>query len=160
APPPPPRRRPSVRPAPLQPESLRPDSEPPPRSVLPDAGSLARIAVLAAGAPADPPGVISLDGDDLLLEDVDLAPSSPAQDRALGALAGTLLFSDLELEQRRRLVQSVEVRTLEAGEVLFSQGDPADAMYVVVEGEVVARVKTEAPSGTLDLAVLSGGDFF
>lgn len=160
APPPPPRRRASVRPEPMLLESIRPDSEPPPRSVLPDAASLGKIAIVVAGAPSDPPGVVSLDGDDILIDDVDLAPSVRSQDRAFGALGGTQLFSDLEVDQRRRLVRSVEVRTLEAGEVLFKQGDPADAMYVVAEGEVIARVTTVAPGGTLDLAVLGAGDFF
>jgi len=188
----PPSRRPSVRPE-APPPSLRPVaaslSLP---SILPaptplSGSSLSPSSILALGAPPDPPGVVSLDADDIVVASLDphelvtqgapasaafsldssdlvsLEPSPPTvrvQDAALGALSGARLFSSLAIGQRIRLVEAVELVTLAAGEVLFEQGDPAAAMYVVVEGEVTARVTTASPGGPIDLATLGAGEFF
>ncbi len=44
-------------------------------------------------------------------------------------------------EELRRLIEDVAVRTtLGAGEVLFSQGDPGDAVYVIEKGEIEISV--------------------
>jgi len=189
--PPPPSRRPSVRPE-APPPSLRPAlvslSLP---SILPvptpqGGTSLSPSSILALGAPPDPPGVVSLDADEIAIASLDphelvtgapsaaafsldpsdlvsVEPSPPRarfQDAALGTLAGAQLFSSLSIGQRTRLVETVELVTLAAGEVLFEQGDVAAAMYVVVEGEVTARVTTVAPGGPIDLATLGAGEFF
>jgi CRP-like cAMP-binding protein len=185
----PPSRRPSVRPEalPLSPRQAPVSVALP--SVVP---SLSPSSILALGVPPDPPGVVSLDADDLIVGSLDplelsppelsaldapssvafsldpddlvsLEPSPPTlrlQDAALGALAGAQLFSSLAIGQRIRLVETVELVTLAAGELLFRQGDVATAMYVVVEGEVTARVETVIPGGPLDLATLGPGEFF
>jgi len=46
---------------------------------------------------------------------------------------------------------------LEEGEVLFRQGDPADALYVVVDGAVVPIAEEGAPK---KLAIFEAGAFF
>jgi CRP-like cAMP-binding protein len=66
-------------------------------------------------------------------------------------------LSDLKEETFIRLIQKVSRKKIEKGEVLFEAGSLADAMYVVVEGKVVAR--TEGPL-ELDLATMKEGDFF
>ena len=50
-------------------------------------------------------------------------------------------------------------RRLRAGEVLFREGDPGDAMYVVLEGKV--RISKQIPGvGEEALGILERGDYF
>ncbi len=51
------------------------------------------------------------------------------------------------------------VRQLEAGQVLFQEGEPGREMYVIIEGEVEIRKKTSG-SSTKTLSVLRAGDLF
>jgi CRP-like cAMP-binding protein len=83
-----------------------------------------------------------------------------SRDEALSTLGSAELFGALEEAQRNRLVQSVELVDLAAGENLFQQGDLADSMYVVAIGEVIA-VATEAEANErVELARLKSGQFF
>jgi CRP-like cAMP-binding protein len=72
-------------------------------------------------------------------------------------LRRTPLFSDLNEQSFMKLVERVGTRHLADGEILFQQGDPADAMYAIVEGEVTASVGHAPP---LILATLGEGEFF
>lgn len=49
-------------------------------------------------------------------------------------------------------------KELSAGEIVFSEGDPGDAMYVVIKGLV--QVYRDAPSGRVVLAKFESGEFF
>lgn len=73
--------------------------------------------------------------------------------------AGIPLLSDLTPEVLRQLITDVAMVELQPNEVLFNEGDPADAMYVVVEGSVTA---VTLPHGEkpIQLAHLVEGDFF
>ena len=72
------------------------------------------------------------------------------------ALAKSYLFQALPAEARTRLVERGQGLSLEAGAVLFMQGDPGDALYVVLEGEMEARRVTSG--GTeIRLAALGAG---
>jgi CRP-like cAMP-binding protein len=93
----------------------------------------------------------------------------PAPDRAVGAetaargatlraeLANIPLFGDLDPASLHTLIRQVRVVSLEAGQVLFRQGDPANSLYVVVDGAVVPIA--EGPRRR-KLAVLERGEFF
>lgn len=61
----------------------------------------------------------------------------------LGEIFGVFNASDREV--LRQLEEQVELRTLAGGEVLFRQGDPAAAAYIVMSGRV--RVILEGPDG-------------
>ncbi|GAB6064091.1 cyclic nucleotide-binding domain-containing protein [Deferrisoma palaeochoriense] len=63
------------------------------------------------------------------------------------------LFSDLDPEAFRKVLQKTVPRNLTMGEVLFRQGDPGDSIFVVTQG--VVRVERE---GTV-LAELGEGTF-
>ncbi len=92
----------------------------------------------------DDPTVLQLAFDDIPL---------PAP-RAIGtaarqALAATPLFAGLSSELLEALVEHLALVALEPDEQLFREGDPGDALYVIVEGEVAViaegppRVETQ-----------------
>jgi CRP-like cAMP-binding protein len=60
---------------------------------------------------------------------------SPVPD-TLDGLARSYLFEDLDLEDLTPLAEVVTTRRLVPGETVFRPGDPADEIYVVLEGEV------------------------
>jgi CRP-like cAMP-binding protein len=68
-------------------------------------------------------------------------------------LPKTPFFSVLSRELFHMAVERVRLIQLAAGEILFSQGDPGDALYVVAWGEVAVLAPQE-------MACLSEGDFF
>lgn len=96
-------------------------------------------------------------------------PSEPQPDSVEEALAQqhfdrltleqTPIFSQLDPQLLEYLIDVIGVVELEAHEVLFNEGDTADAMYVIVEGSVVAMT---APKGDrpIELARLEEGEFF
>ncbi|HEB89581.1 MAG TPA: cyclic nucleotide-binding domain-containing protein, partial [Deltaproteobacteria bacterium] len=72
-------------------------------------------------------------------------------------LANTPLFGDLDPASLHTLIRRIRVVTLEAGQVLFRQGDAANSLYVIVEGAVVPIAEGERRR---KLAVLERGEFF
>lgn len=74
-------------------------------------------------------------------------------------LGAVPLFHDLPDEDLAALADSVRVRRYRRGEVVFHQGDPGDALYILVSG----RIKISSPSETgveAILATLQPGEFF
>ncbi len=72
-------------------------------------------------------------------------------------LANIPLFGDLDPASLHTLIRRVRAVTLEPGQVLFRQGDPANSLYVVVEGAVVPIAEGDRRR---KLAVLERGAFF
>jgi CRP-like cAMP-binding protein/Fe-S-cluster-containing hydrogenase component 2 len=64
-------------------------------------------------------------------------------------------LSDEDLEKLRQEVELVQVK---AGDVIFREGDDADAMYIVRLGHI--RVSRREPGGERTLAYLTRGDVF
>jgi CRP-like cAMP-binding protein len=87
--------------------------------------------------------------------------SSGAGKSAREQLRMTPLFGSLGGETLRRVIDRVRLLEIAEGEVLFREGDPADALYVVVDGAVVP-IAEEGPEGEprKKLAVLEAGEFF
>lgn len=81
------------------------------------------------------------------------------------ALDGVEMFSHLQPDDRARLVAELESRALQRGDVLVRQGEPADALYVVLTGrftvtlegrsEPVAEFGPGQPVG--EIAFITGG---
>jgi CRP-like cAMP-binding protein len=91
------------------------------------------------------------------IEIVDAAPS--AAEAARSIFPRTPLFSALDEEHLRALIERVELRHLAAGETLFSRGDPADALFVVASGAV--GVLLPGPDGEdVEVTRLGEGAFF
>jgi CRP/FNR family transcriptional regulator, cyclic AMP receptor protein len=74
-------------------------------------------------------------------------------------LDATELFSALPESARGKLRKRATVRTFERNELLFSQGDPSNEMFVIDEGRIA--IATKAPDGRESVvAVLEGGGLF
>lgn len=75
------------------------------------------------------------------------------------------LFSDLSAGERAALVSGLETRSLQRGDILVRQGDPADALYFVISGrfavtldgrrDPIAEIGPDQPIG--EIAFLTGG---
>lgn len=83
-------------------------------------------------------------------------PLDPHQRATARGLVATPLFERLPAAALRRLIQAARLVRLRPGEVLFRQGDPADALYVVVSGGVVPIAEEQSRQR---LGVLEPGDF-
>lgn len=70
--------------------------------------------------------------------------------------AESILFRGLSTDEVREIMRACEQRNFEAGDVLFQQGDPARALYMLQSGEIEVSAKTEF-GGNLILAQLGPG---
>ncbi len=74
-------------------------------------------------------------------------------------LDGISIFQDLSTEQNDLLLRYLVLESFEPGELLCRQGEPADASYIIVTGEV--QIEEQDVSGeTRILAIMREGDFF
>lgn len=71
------------------------------------------------------------------------------------------IFEVLADEVVRDLAAASERRLFDAGEVLVSEGDEGDSLFVIERGSVgVSKSDPEGAARSIDLAVLEEGDFF
>ena len=70
------------------------------------------------------------------------------------ALRTTPLFSQVAPPVLERLIERMALTELQRDQILFREGDPGDALYVISEGEVAVE------SGSTELARLGPGAFF
>ncbi|MBL8805266.1 MAG: Crp/Fnr family transcriptional regulator [Rhodospirillales bacterium] len=66
------------------------------------------------------------------------------------ALKKIPLFANLDPAKLKLLAFMSQRLTFEPGHAVFSQGDPGDAAYIVLDGEAVISIDT--PKGKIDLA--------
>ena len=72
------------------------------------------------------------------------------------ALEASELFEDLTREQRMEVAALVEEHTVEPGELLLNEGDPAQYIIIIAEGRGVAQIKTD--NGWLSLGLVGPKD--
>jgi CRP/FNR family transcriptional regulator, cyclic AMP receptor protein len=85
--------------------------------------------------------------------------SAADPDALRAAIASVPLFRDLPSDEVAALAGGLRTRRYRRGEVIFHQGDPGDALYIILSG----RVKIWSPSETgveAILATLRPGEFF
>jgi len=73
-------------------------------------------------------------------------------------LAGQRLARGLDAAMLARLEPLLRPRSFKAGETIFAAGDPADAIFLLVEGEVTIEI--DLPAGKRRLATLTPGFAF
>ncbi len=64
---------------------------------------------------------------------------------ALGVLKKVPLFSALDADQIKEVIAQTSIVHVEAGQAIFKDGAPGDAMYVVIVGDV--EIVKEIPTG-------------
>src|SRR5262245_14936157 len=69
------------------------------------------------------------------------------------------LFALLDEQERGALAERIDLTTKKAGEMVFCHGDPGDALFVVISGEVEIFFKNDTGQRIL-LETASPGDFF
>lgn len=74
-------------------------------------------------------------------------------------VANLPLFAELDPESLHALIGRLRVVHLDQGQILFRQGDAAEALYVVIEGAVVPIAEGAEGEGRRKLAVIERGDF-
>lgn len=72
------------------------------------------------------------------------------------SLALSRLFGEMDESMQRRLVEQLQWRRLDCGEVLCRQGDPGDEMYIVVQGRL--RFSVEQGGQSRDLGEVGAGE--
>jgi CRP-like cAMP-binding protein len=116
----------------------------PPDGAASTAASTGASTAASTGLYADPeldgPTVLELAGK---VEEIPLPEPRALGTAARQALAATPLFAGLSSEVLEALVEHLVLELLEPGQQLFREGEPGDALYVVVEGEVA--VLSEGP---------------
>lgn len=79
-------------------------------------------------------------------------------DLASETLSRCRLFSGMEAASLTSLARSLRTRRFRRGEVLFHQGDPGDALFIVLSGAVKIVLPSEEGDEAI-LATLQRGDF-
>jgi len=98
--------------------------------------------------------------EDLELEDLDEAPLP--QPRLIGAasrraLSNTPLFAGMPMETLEALITELQLVSLAVGEVVFREGDPGDALFIISEGEIA--LSSEGPP-RVEMSRIGPGAFF
>ena len=96
--------------------------------------------------------------------DVPKMPEAPQKEEKKGAakkptVPTTPLFSDLTPDELAYLSEKVNVLHLQAGSVIFKEGDPGDSIFIITHGEVNILSKN-AKGEEVELARLKDGEFF
>jgi CRP-like cAMP-binding protein len=80
-------------------------------------------------------------------------------EQIINFLLGAEMFGDLSATELSQIVHILQIRFVRAGQVIFREGQPGDAWYVVFQGAV--EVLTEAEDGSDQvLAALAPGACF
>ncbi|MGI9524631.1 MAG: cyclic nucleotide-binding domain-containing protein [Hyphomicrobiaceae bacterium] len=74
------------------------------------------------------------------------------------ALKKIPMFHDVEMAKLRLFALSGERMAYDAGDVIFRQNEPSEALYVILDGSV--DVILESPAGRLRVAQISEGNMF
>ena len=74
-------------------------------------------------------------------------------------LSNVPIFASLDEKSRTEVARLFTCCDYKAGEILFRQGDPAGAMYLIIDGEVVMSMASRAGQEIV-LATMRRGDFF
>ena len=85
--------------------------------------------------------------------------STVERDPVVAALARCPLFAALGEDDLVGLAREMRTRRFRRGEVLFHQGDPGDALFVVTSGAVKISLPSEEGDEAI-IATVNAGEFF
>ena len=89
------------------------------------------------------------------------------QEAIIGCLSGITIFADLDTTEINIISKHMHVSRIESGDTVFSQGDPGDKMYFIVDGtldilktvdgQAEKKIAVQAPGGSIgEMAVIGG----
>jgi CRP-like cAMP-binding protein len=81
-------------------------------------------------------------------------PSMPTAERARQALQRTAIFRELSPSELNFLGERAVASQFDAGQLIFSEGDPAEGLYVVESGEV--KIFKTSPAGREQVLSVEG----
>lgn len=88
-------------------------------------------------------------------------PITDADYKALNhSLPQVEFFATLSMSDIERLIKSIQLHSYESGEIVFKQDTPADAFYIVYEGELAVLEHRHILLPDRKLAILTPGQFF
>ncbi len=76
------------------------------------------------------------------------------------ALKNSHLFRDLHESHLDLVLMVCEELNYQAGEVIFRQDDPGDALYIIAQGQVEIILESQDAADAVELAVLEEPDTF
>lgn len=85
--------------------------------------------------------------------------TSSTSDSIIDFLKSIDIFSDLKIKEIKRLERTMHERTYKKGEVIFHEGEPGAALYILRDGEVEIIIN-HASSSPISLTKLTNGMFF
>jgi CRP/FNR family cyclic AMP-dependent transcriptional regulator len=96
------------------------------------------------------------------MADHDAAPSSPrdATEERTRILSRTDFFSDAAPDMLARVAETGDERHLVRGDVLFNEGDPPDALYLVLRGRIAIAIASPLDRRESVVALMEPGDLF
>jgi hypothetical protein len=86
------------------------------------------------------------------------APAGPLSALKPGALRRIKVLADLADEQIAEFIRLMEIQTVRQWTEIVRQGDPGDAMFLILEGELRVRLMVNGVESSL--ATLQAGEFF
>ena len=92
-------------------------------------------------------------------------PKNLLQEAIIHCLSSIPIFADLDAQELNRISEPMHVSRLEAGDIVFSEGDPGDEVCFVVDGildvlklvdgKMEQKIAVKAPGGSLgEMAVI------
>ena len=89
------------------------------------------------------------------------------QEAIIGCLSGITIFADLDTKELNIISEHMHVSRIEAGDIVFKEGDPGDKMYFIVDGTLDVlkavdglaekKIAVQAPGGSIgEMAVIGG----
>lgn len=93
-----------------------------------------------------------------------LKPFTNLQERVdeisvLQTLQRNIFFKSLSDDDHKKLVEEAKVLCFEAPDAICKEGEEADSLYLIMEGEVAIYVKSKT-KGEIRITTLGAGDFF
>jgi hypothetical protein len=121
----------------------------------------------AADPPSAPTGPTSFDlGDEVVrheffsLIDMAFLPEAPAASAGVApSLAASPLFSDFRPDELVEVIRGMKLHVFEPGEILMTQGEPGESLFILASGRARAYVK-DAGGRSRQAREMTDGDFF
>jgi hypothetical protein len=87
------------------------------------------------------------------------APADPAAAGGGNQIVVSPLFKDFSVDEMVAVIQGLNLATFEAGDIILTEGDPGDSLYMLTSGTVKA-VKRNAAGKQVAVSEMTEGAFF